>query len=375
MSHRNMSVSIHVLTILVALFIARASCRALPWHPENRTALFIFGDSLFDSGNSNFLNTTSEFRANFYPYGETFFKHPTGRFSDGRLIPDFIAEYAGLPLIPPYLQPGKYEFTGGANFATSGAGALAETYSGFVVDLKSQLRLFEKMEKQLKKNFGDELAAKTISEAVYLFSIGSGDYSSTFFTNSTLFQSHSHEEYVAMVIGNITSVISGIYSKGGRKFGVNSLGPIGCSPIMRALEGTGACLEELNELVKLHNGALAKALQKLGAKLDGFKYSRLDFFSVVMELIDNPSKYGFKEVKEACCGSGPYRGRTSCGGRRGEEYKLCPNPSDYIYFDSGHPPEKANQYYAELMWSGSTNVIGPYNLEELFKLIHRQTKN
>ncbi|PKI56519.1 hypothetical protein CRG98_023045 [Punica granatum] len=91
--------------------------------------------------------------------------------------------------------------------------------------------------------------------------------------------------------------------------------------------------------------------------------------------LGSSSRTRFKEVKEACCGSGPYRGRTSCGGRRGEEYKLCPNPSDYIYFDSGHPPEKANQYYAELMWSGSTNVIGPYNLEELFKLIHRQTKN
>ena len=56
--------------------------------PKNHVALFAFGDSLFDPGNNNYINTIAQ--ANFPPYGETFFKYPTGRFSDGRLIPDFI---------------------------------------------------------------------------------------------------------------------------------------------------------------------------------------------------------------------------------------------------------------------------------------------
>ena len=60
--------------------------------PEERTALFVFGDSLFDPGNNNYINSTSYFQANFSPYGETFFKYPTGRFSDGRLIPHFIGK-------------------------------------------------------------------------------------------------------------------------------------------------------------------------------------------------------------------------------------------------------------------------------------------
>lgn len=62
--------------------------------PENHVALFIFGDSLFDSGNNNYINTTFDFQANFLPYGETFFKYSTGRFCDGRLIPDFIGKLA-----------------------------------------------------------------------------------------------------------------------------------------------------------------------------------------------------------------------------------------------------------------------------------------
>ena len=41
-------------------------------------------------------------------------------------------EYAGLPLIPAYLEPWNNEFTHGANFASAGAGALIETFAGFV---------------------------------------------------------------------------------------------------------------------------------------------------------------------------------------------------------------------------------------------------
>lgn len=152
------------LVLLLCSFIFTATSvnlvcsRSLQKH---HTALFVFGDSLYDPGNNNYIDTI--IRANYYPYGETFFKYPTGRFSDGRMIADFIgktqiyllllllflfteimsvvlvlrliyvtAEFANLPLIPPYLQPGNHEFTYGVNFASAGAGALSETYQGFV---------------------------------------------------------------------------------------------------------------------------------------------------------------------------------------------------------------------------------------------------
>ncbi|KAL4625195.1 hypothetical protein ACB092_05G007100 [Castanea dentata] len=99
-------------------------------HSRNHVALFIFGDSFFDAGNNNYINTTTLDQANFWPYGETYFKFPTGRFSDGRLTSDFIAEYAKLPLIPPFLQPGNNQYYYGVNFASAGAGALVETFQG-----------------------------------------------------------------------------------------------------------------------------------------------------------------------------------------------------------------------------------------------------
>ncbi|KAK7845963.1 gdsl esterase/lipase 2 [Quercus suber] len=78
---------------------------------------------------------------------------------------------------------------------------------------------------------------------------------------------------------------------------------------------------------------------------------------------------GFTEGKIACCGTGPYNGILSCGGKRlvGFEYELCRNTSDYVFFDSGHPTEEAYQQLTELIWSGTRSVIGPYNLKELFE--------
>lgn len=52
-------------------------------------AFFIFGDSLVDAGNNNYLGG---FKTNHWPYGETFFGRPTGRVCDGRIYPDFIGK-------------------------------------------------------------------------------------------------------------------------------------------------------------------------------------------------------------------------------------------------------------------------------------------
>ncbi|KAK3000985.1 hypothetical protein RJ639_022165, partial [Escallonia herrerae] len=451
--------------------------------------LFVFGYSLSDAGNNNYINGIPAVRANFWPYGETFFKYPTGRFCDGRLIPDFIGkrhgnirfcletisfgygvnfasagagaldetlpglvislntqltyfkdvgkqlmhklgaeealqllskavylssigindyvrlisvnsssshkhefvnmvignltvvikylqpqlpaawaanmgtmvnmyrfsylairslmpeititstasllpeqisghmgrrsstEYAKLPLIPPYLQPGNHQFGYGVNFASAGAGALDETFPGLVISLNTQLTYFKDAEKQLMHKLGAEKAMQLLSKVVYLFSIGSNDYGRLISVNSS--SSHKHK-FVNMVIGNLTVVIKEIYKQGGRNFGFLSLGASGCLPASR--NASGHCKEELTPVLKLHNEALYNNLHKLERQLKGFTYSYFDFYTVSVDLIDNPSEYGLKEGKSACCGSGPYRGINSCGGKRGiSEYKLCAN--------------------------------------------------
>ncbi|VAH62115.1 unnamed protein product [Triticum turgidum subsp. durum] len=89
-----------------------------------------FGDSLADTGNFPFLyGNDSREPALRTPYGETFFRRATGRFSDGRLIVDFIADTMGLPFVRPYLSGRTAEdFASGANFAVGGAMALGPDF-------------------------------------------------------------------------------------------------------------------------------------------------------------------------------------------------------------------------------------------------------
>jgi len=131
---------------------------------EAARAFFVFGDSLVDNGNNNYLVTTA--RADAPPYGIDYPTHtPTGRFSNGRNIPDFISSlhnlsnsyftilnfistvvdlwlnFAGEALgsepTLPYLSP---ELDGekllvGANFASAGIGVLVDTGVQFVCEL------------------------------------------------------------------------------------------------------------------------------------------------------------------------------------------------------------------------------------------------
>ncbi|KAK4269025.1 hypothetical protein QN277_022234 [Acacia crassicarpa] len=333
--------------------------------PRQHKALFVFGDSLFDVGNNNYINTTDQ--ANFAPYGEKFFKYPSGRFTNGRVIPDFIAEFAKLPLIQPYLFPGNRDYIDGINFASGGAGALVETNQGLVIDLKTQLSYFKRVIKVLRQERGDAETKSLVAGAVYLISIGSNDYLGPLSQNSSIISSYSPEKYVDMVIGNLTTVIKEMHNQGGRTFGFVNLGPLGCTPLVKALlnGSEGLCREEVSSIVNLHNTALLVELQKLEKQLKGFKYSVLNFYDVGFDVISHPSKYGFKEASEACCGSGPYRGYYNCGGKG---YELCKNATEYVFFDAVHPTEGAYEIFSQFIWNGNHTITGPYNLKALFQL-------
>lgn len=87
-------------------------------------ALIVFGDSTVDAGNNNFIPTVA--RGNFPPYGRDFDRGvATGRFSNGRLVTDFLSEAFGLPSsVPAYLDPSYTieQLATGVTFASGGTG-------------------------------------------------------------------------------------------------------------------------------------------------------------------------------------------------------------------------------------------------------------
>lgn len=74
-----------VLVLLVVVVVRADDASSIP-------ALYVFGDSTVDCGTNNYINTTRDFRGDFPPYGRDFFERPTGRFSNGRVIVDFIGK-------------------------------------------------------------------------------------------------------------------------------------------------------------------------------------------------------------------------------------------------------------------------------------------
>ncbi|XP_024527524.1 GDSL esterase/lipase 6 [Selaginella moellendorffii] len=148
--------------------------------------LFVFGDSALDGGQNTYI-PGSKIVSAIPPYGKTYFSKPTGRWTDGRTIADFLAQALGLPLLPPFLEPGA-NFSSGVNFASAGAGLLDETnaHQG-VISMKQQLRQFRNVTNEYKKEKGVEFTNQLLRNSVALFSMGANDIANAV-PSSFLFQ-------------------------------------------------------------------------------------------------------------------------------------------------------------------------------------------
>ncbi|KAF3627673.1 putative glutamate receptor 2.7-like [Capsicum annuum] len=113
------------LPILLIIIISQNRV-AQAQRPFNNSvsAIFVLGDSSVDPGNNNYINTIA--KCNFPPYGRDFANYrSTGRFTNGRLVTDYLASYVGIKdSMPPYLDPilSLDELMTGVSFASGSSG-------------------------------------------------------------------------------------------------------------------------------------------------------------------------------------------------------------------------------------------------------------
>lgn len=74
--------------ILYAIAVSLSGCYAA----QSKKLLLVFGDSLFDPGNNQYLNNSGKVASTSWPYGMDMNNKSTGRFSDGLIVPDYIGK-------------------------------------------------------------------------------------------------------------------------------------------------------------------------------------------------------------------------------------------------------------------------------------------
>ncbi|XP_074575382.1 GDSL esterase/lipase At1g28650-like [Curcuma longa] len=318
------------------------------------TSIFSFGDSLADTGNLLLVTGSDGTSVGRLPYGETFFHRPTGRFSDGRLMIDFIAQAMGLPFVRPYLAGGVGGggFRHGVNFAVGGATALDAHYfesmgmeiKGANYSLSVQLEWFRRLLPSLCSSASG--CAALMSDALFLVGeIGGNDYNGPFFAGRSL------SEITAMVpdvVRAITSAVDELIGMGARTMVVPGNFPIGCSAAYLSLfqnekrERTG-CIKWLNDFAEYHNRLLEEELRQRRRRHPGLTISYADYYQAAMEIYAAPQDHGFGESPlAACCGSGGGDYNLNSTAQCGEEgSNVCSDPSRQISWDGLHLTEAA----------------------------------
>lgn len=85
-----------------------------------------------------------------------------------------------------------------------------------------------------------------------------------------------------------------LYDLGGRQFSFAGLPPFGCTPIQITLsrDPDRACVDEQNWDAQVYNSKLQELLRTWQGSLHGSKIVYLDAYRALMEILDNPAKYG-----------------------------------------------------------------------------------
>lgn len=174
------------------------------------SSILIFGDSLLDTGNNNYIST--ELRANHAPYGVSFpGGTPTGRFSDGKLMSDFLADALGLKqYVPPFLDPNlpRFELPTGVCFASAGSGYDDMTASSsHVISVTQQYQIYFKDYRQrLIGMVGEREAINILGKSLVFATSGSNDVSLNIYEKPGPFYVYI-DQYQDFLIGNIEKFI------------------------------------------------------------------------------------------------------------------------------------------------------------------------
>lgn len=326
--------------------------RAAPCYP----ALFVFGDSLSDTGNGNRTGNVFFTRTARRPYGETVPGTPFTRFSDGLLLVDFLATRIGLPLSKPYLDKAA-NFSTGVNYAVSGATAQLASYlrSRLILpltDLSLDVQIGWHLALKASNSSTQKPSTSAFNNGLYVLLIGGNDYIGAV---NTLIYSPSYitTNFIPLVIAKIRNATEVLYANGARHFLFISITPLGCSPSLLAnfplaAKDSNGCLQGLNTLSYNHGTSLSNLVISLRATYTNATFTFVDYYGAYTQVIGNSTSYGFSNTLDACCGAGPlfpyrYNVLLFCNSLSSTALStLCTDPNVFLNWDGIHFTHRFN---------------------------------
>ena len=264
--------------------------------------LVVFGDSLSDTG--NVFNATEGLIPPSPPYD-------SGRFSNGDLIVDAIAEELELPESQSFLEGGSnYAFGGaqtGEGSAEFGLLDLPETFD--VPNIGQQVDLY--------------LSSQTPTQTDLFYVYGGGnDFIDPLLRGEAL---PTSEE----IVGNITTNITELAEAGGQTFVVPNLPLLGNIPLfLEQPEATAI----LNNATEEFNQLLDTELDAIASELD-VTIIEPDINSIATEIQANPADFGLTNADDAVLDLA----NLSASG----------NPEEFFFWDIIHPTATATEIIAQ----------------------------
>ncbi|KAF3439106.1 hypothetical protein FNV43_RR17381 [Rhamnella rubrinervis] len=352
-----MSLPLMILCFLFLeqLFLAGLSQASPPSLSRLAPALYIFGDSRADTGVCEDPTTLSN--VTYDPYGFDFCIGPTGRFTNGFTISDFLEIMLGLPITIHYSPKMESDetLTIGYSYASAYSGILPETGSAFgeTSSLEKQLTMFNStLRNNLLKAFNGtaELSAH-LSQSFFVVFIGTNDYAYNYLQSSNYNTSKicNQDNFSSHLVIELEKQLKTLYELGARKMVVFEIGPLGCYPaILKSHKPETKCVDEINQMVSTFNLKLAHMVKTLRSMQRDATIIVAKTYSLIFDMVERPSSYGFSRIRVACCLVG-HDGTGRCI----QDENPCPNRNTSLFWDDYHLTEAANSVIAAKCFHGS----------------------
>ena len=274
--------------------------------------LYVFGDSLSDTGNVFNISGGKVQPSIAFPPDPPYFQ---GRFSNDRGFVDYLGSDLGLtPTLFTALPQNTTTIPSqGINFAFGGSDSgLGNAFIPSAPGLLAQVGLFTQ---RLQAN-----NQKADPKALYSVWAGGVDY---------LFSGITDPK---QTVNNILSSVTLLAQAGAKNILVFNQPDLGKIPYA---SNTGAS-SQLTALSTSHNALLADALNQFSAANPSVNIIRLDVNSLFNQAIATPEQFGFKNATASCV-IGDFQTITS----------VCNDPNDFLFFDAVHPTTNGYKLVAD----------------------------